>query len=100
MARGYPHLRITPNAFNPAVGTLLGQQKLRSSGKGYWVGFHLPMDRECSEGMASGLRLRRDSAVSGLLQLEAIIVERIKNESWRHLFCDTHERSFMEKLDG
>lgn len=43
-----PHLRVTAHAFTRAVGDLLGQQKLRSSGKGYWVGFHLPTPEECA----------------------------------------------------
>jgi len=39
-----PWLQVTPNAFTRAVQAVTGMTKLRSNGKDYWVGFHLPAE--------------------------------------------------------
>lgn len=41
-----PHLEVTLNAFTRAVNALTGMTKLRSDGKDYWEGFHIPTAEE------------------------------------------------------
>ncbi len=41
-----PEIEVTSNAFSRAVKAVTGLSKLRSNGKDYWVGFHIPTAEE------------------------------------------------------